>query len=242
MSLINHLIRHKNPIKDLSTFQKRRLKFETTLPMTCRILLANNLNNSLYIIPTNDMRQKSISHWGLSTLGIRDVKVLFQPFVIIPFRWKLVINCIMLSLISAHNFLIKPKLIPFGLRLLKLSPSHIADFYSSKQNGLIKSTPSKGDNVWKWRLSAQGLSTSGALKWAEESGKTVLHTLLTLSSCVKSRFLNNNVLVLLLYNISIIIVISNWLSRIINSIIHNYWIIGSEEVDGLTSWLNNERK
>ena len=45
-------------------------------------------------------------------------------------------------------------------------------------------------------------------------------------------------LVLLLNNINITItIITDWLFDIIIQIIRNYWIIGNEKVDGLTSWL-----
>jgi hypothetical protein len=73
-------------------------------------------------------------------------------------------NLITSPLISAQKSLKKPKLIPSGHGLLKLSQSHIAALTSTSEKGLVRLLRSTTDSVLKQRLPTPGLPTVLALK------------------------------------------------------------------------------
>jgi len=136
---------------------------DTTLPITARSLFARTLANTLYRNPTKDMGWKSLRFWGLSTFGIKAINVEFTPVVSFSLRCNSDKNIIKSSFNSDQNSLMKPKLIPSGPRLLKLSQSQTVCFTSSSEKGRTKLVASQPANFRKSWPSTPGLSPPSCL-------------------------------------------------------------------------------
>ena len=106
------------------------------------------------------------------------------PFDNFSFIWNSVRNHTISSFISIQKFLINPKLIPSGPRLLKLSQPHSAALISSIEKCLVKLLISALESILNWRFPTLGRATLWEIKWFLKYVNTTCRTGWTPSTTV----------------------------------------------------------